>query len=307
MIETGEVGVSPQMPPEIAAAIIAVKKGIAQLGFDERNEHARYSYASVDKFYTAVRPLESEAGLSVMLDETAFDVREGAPNKQGDRASWAFLTYDVWLVSAGGVMWGPARRHWAGPVTGPQTFGAAESYVRKAFMRGLYMVPTGEKDGDETAPRDDAPVTKGVTRAAAPRPTNAINTARLFNPATSGSAGSSTGNGAQLDWIPKFLARKSYEIDAQKAGGWSAFERLYCAIADAADDFDQITKLDDDNKQQCLEFSRVVRPAVYDRFREHVKANALRLAPTPFVEESDAPSILDQMRMERRQSQGGDV
>jgi hypothetical protein len=93
-------------------------------------------------------------------------------------------------------------------VTGPQTFGAAESYVRKAFMRGLYMVPTGEKDGDELAARDDAPATKGVTRAAAPRPTNAAT-----HPVTSAvvpAGPSSTGNGAQLEWIPKFLARKSY-------------------------------------------------------------------------------------------------
>jgi hypothetical protein len=36
-----------------------------------------------------------------------------------------------------------------------------------------------------------------------------------------------------------------------------------------------------------LEFSRAVRPAVYDRFREHVKANAHRLAPERFVEAAD--------------------
>jgi hypothetical protein len=65
-------------------------------------------------------------------------------------------------------MWGPLRRHWAGPVTGPQTFGAAESYVRKAFMRGIYMVPTGEKDGDDTAPRDDAPATRVAASRARP-------------------------------------------------------------------------------------------------------------------------------------------
>jgi hypothetical protein len=176
--------------------------------------------------------------------------------------------------------------------------------VRKAFMRGLYMVPTGEKDGDETAPRDDAPVTKGVTRAAAPRPTNAA-----IHPVASAvvSQGrSSTGNGAQPKRIAEFFSRDTYEIDRSKFLSWSDWETYYLKIADHANDLDQIIKLDDDNKHQCVEFSRAVKPAVYNRFREHVKANAHRLVP-PFVEESDTPSILDQMREERRQSQGGDV
>jgi hypothetical protein len=275
---TGEIIVRPpHMPPEIAAAIVAVKKGVARLGFDERNEHGRYSYASVDKFYTAVRPLESEVGLAVMLDETSFDVREGAPNKDGNRASWAFLTYDIWLISSGGAMWGPARRHWAGPVTGPQTFGAAESYVRKAFTRGLYMVPTGEKDGDENAPRDDAPTTKGVTRAASPRP------------AAANSPGpSSTGSGRPPEWIPQFLARETYEIDPRKAGGWSAWEKAFCAVAKAADNFDQLMKLDDDNKNHCEEFRKAVQEVVYNRFREVLSANANRLVPSDrLVEEPE--------------------
>jgi hypothetical protein len=280
--ETGEV-IMPHitMPPEIAAAVIAVKMGVARIGFDERNEHGRYNYASVDKFYTAVRPLESEAGLAVILDETSFDVREGAPNSSGNRASWAFLSYDVWLVEKGGAMWGPMRRHWAGPVTGPQTFGAAESYVRKAFTRGLYMVPTGEKDGDENAPRDDAPATKGVTRAATPRPNPAVTPFATFGP-------SSAGDGAPPKWVAKFFAGDSYEIDPKKAGGWSAFEKFYCTVADAADNFDQLMKLDDDNKDHCEEFRKAVKDVVYNRFREVLSANAKRLVPSDrFVEEPE--------------------
>jgi hypothetical protein len=176
-------------------------------------------------------------------------------------------------------------------VTGPQTFGAAESYVRKAFMRGLYMVPTGEKDGDEVAARDDAPTTKGVTRTAAPHHTNATN--KAIHPATSGASQdrSSTGNGdgAQPKRITEFLSRASYEIDRSKFLSWSDWETYYLKIADHANDLDQIIKLDDDNKHQCVEFSRAVKPAVYNRFREHVKANAHRLAPTRLAEQADAP------------------
>jgi len=160
--ETGEITtIAPRvMPLEIATAVFQVKAGIQQLGFDERNEHSKYSYASVDKFYAALRPLEAKAGLEVILDEVSFDVRAGDSGK-----GWAFITYHIWLLHKSGVMWGPLRRHIALPVTGAQTFGAAESYIHKAFRRGFYMVPTGDKDGDEGAPRDDAPVVKSATRA----------------------------------------------------------------------------------------------------------------------------------------------
>lgn len=157
--ETGEVMAErdslPKMPPEIAAAIFQVKAGIKQIGFDERNEHSKYSYASVDKFYAALRPLEVEAGLEVMLDESALDVRAGDSGK-----GWAFITYNVWLLHKSGAMWGPLKRHLALPVTGAQTFGAAESYIHKAFRRGFYMVPTGEKDADDMAQTDSPPVSR---------------------------------------------------------------------------------------------------------------------------------------------------
>jgi hypothetical protein len=181
-----------------------------------------------------------------------------------------------------------------------QGAGSVVTYLRRYAAMAILGIAPEDDDGNAAVQQ---PAGQGVTRAAAPRPTNAAT-----HPVTSAVApAGSTGNGTHLEWIPKFLARKSYEIDVQKAGGWSAFERIYCAIADAADDFDQITKLDDDNKRQCAEFAKAVRPAVYDRFREQVKANAYRLAPEQFIEPADAPSILDQMQEERRQSQGGDV
>jgi hypothetical protein len=163
---TGEITEtrSPKMPPEIAKAVFEVKRGIKQIGFDEKNEHSKYGYASIDKFYTSIRPLELEAGLEIILDEVGFEVRQGDSGK-----GWAFITYEVWLLHESGAMWGPLRRHLALPVTGAQTFGAAESYVHKAFRRGFFMVPTGEKDADELASSDSVPVARAsrVTPAVA--------------------------------------------------------------------------------------------------------------------------------------------
>jgi hypothetical protein len=53
---------------------------------------------------------------------------------------------------------GPSmRRSCALPINGPQTFGAAQSYIEKQFLRQVFKVPTGDRDADETPQSDDAP------------------------------------------------------------------------------------------------------------------------------------------------------
>jgi hypothetical protein len=242
-------------------------KGRTKAGVDYEYE---YKYAPLDEVLNKARGPLQEAGLGFQQYLASRGrqsvVRTVIFHKSGQ---WTAVDYPIFYDASKGA----------------QGFASGVTYARRyGLTLALGIAP---EDDDDANVADSQPATisersKGVTRAAAPRP---ITTA--IHPATSGAAGSSTGNGAQLEWIPKFLARKSYEIDAQKAGGWSAFERLYCAIADAADDLDQLMKLDDDNKQQCVEFSRAVRPAVYDRFREHVKANAVRLAPEQFIDVAD--------------------
>jgi len=282
MTTDGTEGVSlSNMPASIAAAVIQVKSGIAQLGFDERNEHGRYSYASVDKFYTLIRPLEAEAGLFVMLDETGCDIRDST--RTDDRGQtritpWAFIRYDLWLGSKDGEVWGPVRRHWAGPVTGPQTFGAAESYVRKAFSRGLYEVPTGERDGDDTGARDDAPPIRVATRLPA--------TSKLTPPPVA-----KVGNGQankRPAWVEKFLSRGSYEIDPKVTGTWSKWEEFYLTVCRYATHFDQLAKLAADNGAHFSGYREAVKEDVYNHFRTKVEEEEKRLWPatnTDFVNE----------------------
>jgi hypothetical protein len=182
-----------------------------------------------------------------------------------------------------------------------QGAGSVVTYLRRYAAMAILGIAPEDDDGNAAVQQPNAQ--QGVTRTAAPRPTNAAthpvtSVGASPNPSSGihvlGAVGpSSTGNGARPKWITDFLARKSYEIDPEKAGGWSAFEKAYCAVADAADDFDQLMKLDDDNVQQCVEFSRAVKPAVYNRFREHVKVNAKRLAPAPFVDQADAERVFD--------------
>jgi hypothetical protein len=157
--QTGEVieSLPSRMPPEIASAIIKVMKAAKQLGFDERNQHGGYNYVSIDKFLETFRPPMAEAGLFAIVNELEVAFRDGAPNKDGKITQWAMPIYEVWLFHEGGASWGPLRRHLAIPMTGPQTFAASGSFIQKALMRMLFMVPTGEKDADQVAPEEYGP------------------------------------------------------------------------------------------------------------------------------------------------------
>lgn len=156
------------MPPEIAAAIVAVKKQIRRLGVDERNEHARYNYVSVDKFYEIIGPLMADAGLALLINEAESEVRVSEGEK---KTPWLFASYELTFLHESGVMSTlPMSRTLAMPINGPQTYGAAQSYVEKQFLRQVFKVPTGEKDADETAQGEGAPASgasrgNGATRA----------------------------------------------------------------------------------------------------------------------------------------------
>ena len=155
---TGEVVTG--MPPAIASAIVAVKKQIKQIGFDEKNQHGGYNYVSVDRMYERLGPMLAERGLALLIDETDTSItvnettdRDGKVRK----TPWLFAQYSLAFMHESGAVSAPMRRSLAMPINGPQTYGAAQSYVEKQFLRQVFKVPTGEKDADEVAQGDDTP------------------------------------------------------------------------------------------------------------------------------------------------------
>ena len=163
--QTGEVKLdhaAVSISPAIAAAIVAVKKRVKQLGSDERNQHGGYAYVSVDKFYDAIGKLMAEAGLALLIDETGSEVKEGAKGNP-----WLFCHYECRFIHEGGAVSPPMRRSCALPISGPQAFGAAQSYIEKQLLRQVFKVPTGDKDADDTAPHEgDAPAARSGGRTA---------------------------------------------------------------------------------------------------------------------------------------------
>ena len=136
------------MPPEIAKAIVAVKKRIRTLGHDEQNKFQGFRYTSVDAFYAAVGPLMAEAGLFTIVDEAApptVETRETTDDRgQTKSGKWLSTNYDIRLFHESGACYGPIHRTMVVRASGPQSFGQGMSYVDKYFLRGMFKVPTGE-------------------------------------------------------------------------------------------------------------------------------------------------------------------
>lgn len=149
--ETGEIVHTESvtsLPKDIASAIVTVKGQVRALGYDEKNQHGGYRYVSVDKFYDTLGVIMAKAGLFVLMDEIASDVKEGAPNRDGRVTPWLFVRYEIRFAHASGALSHPVHRSLAQPISGPQSFGAAQSYIEKQFLRQVFKIPTGEKDAD---------------------------------------------------------------------------------------------------------------------------------------------------------------
>jgi hypothetical protein len=136
-------------PPAIAKAVIEVMKAIGTLGKGhERNDAgARYNYASIDDFIEHVRGHCADAGLFIIPGEARDAETQEVTTKAGKsmviwNARFAFI-----LAHESGQSFGPIYKGVMVPANGAQAAGSAQSYALKQFMRGLFLIPTG--DGDD--------------------------------------------------------------------------------------------------------------------------------------------------------------
>jgi ERF superfamily len=147
----------PGMPPEIAKAIVTVMAQIETLTKDAENKFAKYNYVSVDQFYDLIGRKMAAAGLFVLTFEKSIDIsKRASTNDRGDvkESVWLSAVYDVFLYHESGASFGPVERSISVPASGAQAYASAQSFVAKYFLRGLFMVPTGDGDADGDEKRD---------------------------------------------------------------------------------------------------------------------------------------------------------
>lgn len=166
---------TPTFPPKLAAALCKVSGDVKQLGKSERNNFANYDFVSVDKFYTAIGSLMAQHGVHCIPDCLESEVLPGhvKRDQQGREKQGAPLLRERWaftLIHESGECAGPYHRTVTVPAEGAQAHGSSESYAQKQFLRGVFRVPTGDKD--------DADYQQAQTHAPAQKPSLKIDTER---------------------------------------------------------------------------------------------------------------------------------
>ena len=137
----------PPMPPEIANALNEVSSGAVKLYKGNRNEYANYNFAGIDDFLEVYGKVLAEAGLTIIMDE----IDEKVDSKS------LIIVFNFILIHKSGKMWAhPLRRTIRVDPRGAQAYGTAQSYALKQFLRGLFMIPTGEDKHMVSSPDADS-------------------------------------------------------------------------------------------------------------------------------------------------------
>ena len=155
------------MNTEIAKAITAVMADIHRLKKTDKNDHGGYKYVSVDDFKDLVRPLMAQHGLSLSMTELDYQL-ETLQGRHGPTVN-AKITYEFRLRHTSGEADEPERATIMLPHTGAQTAGAAKSYAIKEYLKGRFLVSTGDKDMIEGGADADAFKQQDYTEAPEPK------------------------------------------------------------------------------------------------------------------------------------------
>ena len=147
----------------LGKAIIGTVRAIGVLGKEGINEHGRYSFVGIDKFYERCGKIAADHGLTWTLREVEFEMLPNVGKSGAIR-----VTYEVDMLHESGII----ARAWSRisvlhPIQGAQTVGSAMSYADKIFTRQAFKVATGEKDidADETDNRALDPALKSPAPA----------------------------------------------------------------------------------------------------------------------------------------------
>lgn len=145
MADSVEVSLA-DMPPDIAGAVIEVMSKVGVLAKEDENKFDGYDYASIDAFIKHVREFCHEAGLFIIPQEADEPRLVETQKKNGSPLMMWWTRFAFVLAHKSGVTFGPIHKTVMVQASGAQAAGSAQSYALKQLMRGLFMIPTGDKD-----------------------------------------------------------------------------------------------------------------------------------------------------------------
>lgn len=137
---------APQMPKEVAKAILSVIKACGILEKEDENKFDNYDYASIDSFMKHVREHCCDAGLAIIPQEAAEPRLIETKTKSGSPLMMWWSRFGFVLFHESGATYGPIYKTVMVQAKGAQAAGSAQSYALKQLMRGLFLIPTGDED-----------------------------------------------------------------------------------------------------------------------------------------------------------------
>lgn len=141
---------------EIITAIIKAMGAIKKVGKGGTNTHDKYNFASIDNFLELVNPVCADAGLMFQMQQVEIEDF----SRQGKYAAndWMRVTYEITAYHVSGQSLPPIITRVEVLRNGAQAYGSAQSYALKQFLRGLFLIPTGDKDDADYAEKADGPI-----------------------------------------------------------------------------------------------------------------------------------------------------
>jgi hypothetical protein len=138
------------MPSDIAKAIAQAMSEIGVLAKANENKFDKYNFASIDDFILHVRAPMEKAGLFIIPDEAAEPELRDVNKKDGKPMAMWWSRFGFIIGHTSGALYGPIYKTVMVQANGAQAAGSAQSYALKQLLRGLFAIPTGDKDDPDT-------------------------------------------------------------------------------------------------------------------------------------------------------------
>jgi hypothetical protein len=146
----------------IHRALIKAMSEVTKVQKSSRNVEQKYDFASIDDFLAMAGPICAANGLYTVMDES--DVAEFERQGKYGVTHWLRVRFCLTTYHESGASLPPVYRTVEVIRTGAQSFGSAQSYALKQYLRVLLLIPTGDKDDVDSAEKGEgapSPVQQG--------------------------------------------------------------------------------------------------------------------------------------------------
>ena len=128
---------------KILNALLKIAQEVPNLEKDNKNAYGKYSYVSIDDYYSKVAKIAHANGINWIIKENVVQLL-------GNAIQFSYV-FDVYS-SDGEMIENVTAFSVIHPIQGAQSSGSAASYAEKLFMRTVFKCRTGEPDADDTDP-----------------------------------------------------------------------------------------------------------------------------------------------------------